>query len=159
MTIKTTAGTKFYIGTTAAATDLTTFQTDTYSLVGEVESIGPIEDSAEEVKFTSLTDSRVQKVAGVRDAGTIEVSMGYDPDDAGQTALIAAFNANAGAPYNFKTELNDALTGGAGPHHGTQFFWKGVVLSQSFEAGSANEVVKLKMKISVTSDVVMGAAA
>lgn len=159
MAIKTSAGTKFSIGTTAAAANLAAYQADTYDQVGEVESFGAFGDTAEEIKFTSLSDSRVQKVAGVRDAGEVELVMGYDPADAGQVALIAAFDANNGEPFNFKAELNDALTAGAGPHHGTQFFWKGVVMSKEFEAGSANDVVKLKVKVSLTTGVTIGAAA
>jgi hypothetical protein len=158
MSIKTSAGTKFYIGTTAAAANLSAYQADTYDQVGEVESFGAFGDTAEEIKFTSLSDSRVQKVAGVRDAGEVELVMGYDPEDDGQVALIAAFDANNGAPFNFKAELNDALTAGAGPHHGTQFFWKGVVMSKEFEAGSNKDVVKLKVKVSLTSGVTIGAA-
>jgi hypothetical protein len=159
VSIKTASGTKFYVGTTAAATDLASYQEDTYQQVGEIESFGAFGEEAEEIKFTSLSDSRVQKVAGARDAGDVELVMAYDPSDAGQTALIAAFDANNGAPFNFKTELNDALTAGDGPHHGSQFFWKGTVLSKQFEAGSSKDVVKLKVKIGITTGVTMGAAA
>lgn len=159
MSIKTASGTKFYIGTTAAATDLASYQADTYEQVGEIESFGAFGDEAEEIKFTSLSDSRVQKVAGARDAGNVELTMAYDPADAGQIALIAAFDANNGAPFNFKAELNDALTSGSGPHNGTLFFWKGVVMSKQLEAGSNKDVVKLKVKVSITSGITIGAAA
>jgi hypothetical protein len=159
MGIKTSAGTKFYIGTQAAASSVSTFQSDTYSQVGEIESFDAFGDTAAEIKFESLSDNRVQKVAGIRDAGEVELTLAYDPSDSGQTALIAAFDGNLGDPYNFKAELSDPLTSGAGPHHGTQFFWKGVVLSKQFEAGSNKDVVKLKVKISITSDVKIGAAA
>lgn len=159
MAIKTSAGTKFFIGTTASASTLTEYRADVYEAVGEIESFGAFGDTAEEIKFTSLSDSRVQKVAGVRDAGEVELVMGYDPDDAGQSDLIAAFDANNGAPFNFKVELNDALTSGAGPHHGTEFFWKGVVMSKEFEAGSNKDVVKLKVKVAITTAISEGAAA
>lgn len=159
MAIKTSAGTKFYIGTTASASTLTEYRADVYEAVGEIESFGAFGDTAETISFTSLSDSRVQKVAGVRDAGEVEIVMGYDPDDAGQSDLIAAFDANNGAPFNFKIELNDALTAGAGPHHGTEFFWKGVVMSKEFEAGSNKDVVKLKVKVAITTAISEGAAA
>lgn len=159
MALITSSKTKFSIGTTAAATDATTFGSDTYTQIGEVESFGAFGDEAEEIKFTSLGDGRVQKIAGVRDAGSVDLMLGYDATDAGQTALIAAFNANAGAPYNFKVELNDALTAGAGPHHGTTFYFKGVVLGNQFEPGSSKDVVKLRTKISITSAIVEVAAA
>lgn len=158
MSITTSSKTKISVGTQAVATDLTTFQADTYTVIGEVESFGAFGDEAEEIKFTSLGDGRVQKIAGVRDAGSVDLLMGFDAADAGQTALIAAFNTG-GLPFNFKIELNDALTSGAGPHHGTQFFFKGVVLGTQYDAGTSKDVIKLKVKISLTSGTTEGAAA
>jgi hypothetical protein len=155
--IITASKTKFSIGTTLAATTLTAFAGDTYAQIGEIESFGAFGDELEIIKFTSLSDGRVQKVQGVADAGDIDLVVGFDPADAGQLAVIAAFTA--GGAYNFKVELNNALTTGSGPHNGTQFYFKGIVTGQSYEAGTSKDVIKLKVKIALTTGVIEGPAA
>ncbi len=159
MSVQAATGTKIYVGTTAAATSLTSFKADTYTQISQVQNFGAFGDESEIIKFTSLSDSRVHKVAGPRDAGDVELTIGYDLGDAGQDELIAAFEANAGSPFNFECELNDALTTGLGPHSGTSFFWKGVVISKRIETGSSTDVVKLIVKVAITSPVVIGDAA
>jgi hypothetical protein len=159
MSITTSSQTKIAIGTQANATDAASFGADTYTVIGEVESFGAFGDTSEEIKFTSLGDGRTQKLAGVKDAGDFEIVMGYDAADAGQAALKAAFDGNTGAPFSFRVELNNALTTGAGPHHGEYLYFNGVVLSYAFDPGNSKEVIKLKAKVSVTSAVVEVAAA
>lgn len=152
MAIITASKTKFSIGTTLAATTLTAFAGDTYAQIGEIESFGAFGDELEIIKFTSLSDGRVQKVQGVADAGDIDLVVGFDPADAGQLAVIAAFVA--GGAFNFKVELNNKLT-----TNGTQFYFKGIVTGQNYEAGTSKDVIKLKVKIALTTGVIEGPAA
>ncbi|TQE98653.1 MAG: hypothetical protein FKY71_12655, partial [Spiribacter salinus] len=78
MGISTAAGVTFGIGTTASIDEsstssaITDFQADTYSLVGEVESIGEFGDQINPVTFTALDDQRVRKFKGSRDSGSID---------------------------------------------------------------------------------------
>jgi hypothetical protein len=157
MTLITNSKTKFSIGTTTAATDIASFSADTYTDIGLVENFGAIGDKAEVIQFTSLSDGRVQKVAGIRDAGEFDLTVGFDPNDAGQNDLDDAFAA--ATPYNFRVELNNALTTGAGPHHGTRFYFRGLVTAAENDAGAPKEVVKRKYHIAVTSGVLVSAAA
>jgi hypothetical protein len=157
VTITTASKTKFSIGTTIAATTLSAFAADTYAQIGEVESFGAFGDELEIIKFTSLSDGRVQKVQGVADAGDIDLTVAFDPADAGQIAVAAAFAA--GGAFNFKVELNNPLTTGSGPHNGTQFYFKGVVTGNSYDTGTSKDVVKLKAKIALTTGVIEGPAA
>ena len=54
MTIMTTAKSKFYVGTTAAATEVTTFAADTYKSVDEVENLGSWGPEGKEINFSNI---------------------------------------------------------------------------------------------------------
>lgn len=138
---------KIAIGTTAAATDLTTFQADTYTTIGKLGELGAISQVAEEIKFTDISDAYVHKAQGVKDGGTFDLVVAFDKTDAGQIALKAA--DVSGAATNFRITLGD---------NETQFFFKGIVLGGEYNAASANDVVKVTWKISITSPVIIGDA-
>ena len=114
MGINTAAGVQFFIGTTVGAETLSQFLEDTYTEVGEVEDLGEFGDESEEVTFASLADARLQKLKGVRDAGTIALICGRDDGDVGQDALIVA-EAEDVLDFNFKVIFNDKLTSGGTP--------------------------------------------
>lgn len=151
MTINTAAGSKFFIGSaTSTATDtLGEFQADTYTQVGEVEDLGQIGDSSEEVRFAALNDGRYRKLPGVRDAGTIPVVVGNDPVDAGQLALISAFDNNS-LEFNCYIELNDKLTLSG---ENTKLYFRGRVMSKQLNVGTVNNVVRRTFNVGVNSAV------
>ncbi|OAI26959.1 hypothetical protein A1351_14040 [Methylosinus sp. R-45379] len=151
------AKSKFSIGTTTAATDAASFAADTFTAIDEIESFGAFGDQAETIKYTVLGDDRVKKLQGAKDAGSFDLTCIYLASDAGQAAAQAAFDA--GNVYNVKVELGDALTSGAGPHHGTTFYMRAVVTEAQIDAGNSKEPAKIKFKFEVTSAVVTVAAA
>jgi hypothetical protein len=152
MAIKTTTGVKFSVGTQSL-----TPASDTYVAVGEIEEFGGFGDSSEIISFNSLTDNRVRKVAGIRDAGEFELTYAVDWADAGQTALVAAHSGNTGLPFNFRVELNDDPTPGTG--NGTRLDFSGVVAEIKYEPGKSNSVFKATAKIAITTGVTKTAAA
>src|SRR4249920_1455521 len=96
--IETTSGTKFFISTTAAASTVDTlaeYEALTWQEILEVEDLGNVGDVSSEVTGAAISDSRIRKAKGARNAGTMNVIC-FDtvPLDAGQEAVIAAEASN-----------------------------------------------------------------
>ena len=149
MSISVAAGVQVFIGTTAAAENLSQFITDTYTEIGEVEDLGEFGDQAEEVTFASLSNPRLQKLKGVRDGGTLALICGSDDGDAGQDALIVA-EADDVNDFNFKVILDDQLTVGGTP---SEHFFRGKVMSKRLSVGTVNNVVRKTFNIGVNSEI------
>lgn len=148
MTISAASGSKLYVGTTLAAENLSQFLNDTYVEVGEVEDLGEFGDEAELVTFASLSDSRMQKLKGVRDAGNMAVVVGMDDSNAGQDAMVAAEQDTL--DYNFKVVLNDKQTVSGTP---SEHYFRGKVMSRRTAVGSANNVVRQNFTVAINSAV------
>ncbi|WP_127113054.1 hypothetical protein [Shimia sediminis] len=105
-------GAKFYMCTTAQTSepDQSGYEALSWVECKELESIGPLGDSSNEIAFAALSDGRTRRLKGTRDAGTLEVVFGADYADAGQIGLIAA--EKTPDDYAFKVEFDDAPTGG-----------------------------------------------
>jgi hypothetical protein len=155
MTINAAAGTRVFIGGTTTDMDESqgTFEADSYVEIEEVESIGDFGDAAESVPFTSLSDNRVRKLKGPRDAGTCALVVGDFPGDAGQTALVAA-EATA-FDYRFKVIGNDALTLGG---DGSVSYFAAKVMGKKKSVGAANNVVRRTFDLGINSDILEVAA-
>lgn len=149
MSISTAAGVQFFIGTTAAAESLSQFLEDTYTEVGEVEDLGEFGDESEEVTFGSLANARLQKLKGIRDAGTLALICGNDESDTGQDAMITA-EAEDVLDFNFKVILNDKVTLGGTP---SEHYFRGKVMSKRLGVGTVNNVTRRTFNIGVNSAV------
>lgn len=148
MTVNTAAGSKIYIGSSVVAASISDYETESYVKIGEVEDLGEFGDEAEEVTFTSLEDRRVRKFKGSFNAGTIPVTAGSDPSDAGQIAMVAAFATDL--DYNFKVELNDQITLGGDP---TILYFHGKVMSKRRNVGQVNNVVRQSFSVGINSEI------
>ena len=142
-----TNGAKVYICETAEseAPTLVEYQALTWVQINEVESLGTFGDTAEEINFTSLSDERVRKVKGARNAGTLELIMGIDYSDTGQIALLAAEKEIHS--YPFKVEFNDAPEGGTP----SERYFNAKVGSASEQLDTANNVMKLNASLWIDS--------
>lgn len=80
--------------------------------VGKLSSIGEISPDAEELDVTTLdsADGWREYIQGYKDAGSISVEGFHDGADAGQAALIAAYQS--GAAGAFVIEFPDGATAG-----------------------------------------------
>lgn len=137
MTVNTASGSKLFIGGTGPATTLVAFAALTWVEVGEIEDLGEFGDEAEQVKFISLSDGRVRKLKGPKDAGAMTVVCGDDPLNVGQIAMVAA--EASPLAYNWKVVLNDAVTiGGVGSNN----YFRGKVFSKKRGVGSASNITK-----------------
>jgi hypothetical protein len=128
MAVKTGSGTKLYISTTVPASTVDTaaeWAALTWTKVGYLTSLGDFGDESSQVDFVDMETSRVLKLAGPADAGTLAATCGWDPLDAGQVAMISA--QEDGFEYGFKIELNDAASE---DYTNTIVYFRGVVLAQ-----------------------------
>jgi len=117
MSINTGAGTRFYIGPrlsaelpAAKAAALTLLAGLTYVEVGEMESIGDYGDTINDVSFSGLASGRAKHLKGLADAGSAELSIGFDAGDAGQLALVEAFLDRSRFDYPVKVVYVDGET-------------------------------------------------
>ena len=148
MTISAASGSRLFIGTTASAENLSQFLSDSFTEVGEVEDLGEFGDESEAVTFASLQDSRVRKLKGTRDAGTIAVVCGADDSDTGQDAMVVAEASSL--DFNFKILLNDQLTISGTP---SEHYFRGKVMSKRLGVGSANNVVRRTFNVGINSEI------
>lgn len=109
MALYTLAGTVVSIGTTAAidftgneAAVLADFAADTYTAIAETETISDFGDTAADVAFTSLGDSRVRHLKGATDGGMAQITCADQTDDSGQAAVKAAAAPTNQDEYNIK---------------------------------------------------------
>lgn len=151
MSIFASSGAKLYIGSQNSDPDtvLGTYQADSYVEVGEVENLGDFGDESAEVSFTSLSDGRVRKLKGPRDAGTMTIVVGDDMTDEGQAAMEAA--EASPLDYNFKVVLNNAITVGG---NGSEHYFIGKVMSKRRSVGSATDVTRRNFSVGINSPIV-----
>lgn len=147
--INSAAGSRLFIGTTAEADGLSDYLADSYVEVGEVEDLGEFGDSAEELRFAALSDARVRKLKGARDAGTMAIVCGADDSDEGQAAMIAAEATDF--DYNFKVVLSDARTLGGTP---SEHYFRGKVMSKRLNVGNNSNIVRYNFNLGVNSAIV-----
>jgi hypothetical protein len=145
MDISTVAGSKVSI--TAAPVILSTTDTQaefaalTYTEIKPVESIGGIGDTANNVTFTELGNSRTRNLKGARAAKLPTVVVGYVADDPGQILAIAAEQTKF--DYGVKVELADKGPGSGALN--TIIYFGAQVSEASFENGDADTVEKLSI--------------
>lgn len=117
MSINTGASTRIYIGPRLSAdlpkdraAALTQLSGLTYVEIGEVESIGDYGDTINDVAFSGLASGRARHLKGLADAGTCELSIGFDAGDAGQLKLVEAFLDRSRFDYPIKVVYVDGQT-------------------------------------------------
>jgi hypothetical protein len=166
MGVNTAAGSAIYIApqtpsfvtlieneASTAAAIITAAEALAWVEVGEAEDLGEFGDEASEITFTALKNRRVRKFKGTFNAGTITCTVGSDPTDAGQQAMIDAFASDLDFP--FKVTLNDQLTITGTP---TTLYFIGKVMSKRRNIGNVENVVRQNFPIGINSLIVEDAA-
>jgi hypothetical protein len=155
MPVQTGAGVAIYIGTTASATNLSEYQSDTYTQLEQVESIGSFGDSTSEVTFTGLSDARVQKLKGSQDAGNLSITMALDETSidssplGGQGLLLAASQNTSSDTYNFYVEYNDAGT--SSPNNGTRRYFSGQVATFVESVDGSDSIIMIASEVRINT--------
>jgi hypothetical protein len=148
MAIASTTGAKIYIGPVTAAATVSAYAALSYTEIKNVESISEFGDQAAAVNFTSLSDSRVRKRKGVKDAGDITVVCGHDPLDPGQLAVLTAEGTDFA--YAIKVVLAD---GADANDTDSTFYFHALVMSERLNIGSANEIIKRNFVLAIDTAV------
>lgn len=156
MTVQTAAGSKIFIGPVAGASVDTQgeYEALSYTEIGEVENLGDFGDQANDVPFTTLGDRRTRHFKGSFDAGTVELTVGFDGADAGQAAVKAALASDS--DFAFKVTLADDSDGS--PAAPTTFYWRGKLMGRRIQVGNAENVVRAALTIGINSALVEVAA-
>jgi hypothetical protein len=148
--ITATAKSTISIGSMTAASNVAEYEAETWTQIREVEDIGEFGDEAEEITFLSIDDARVRKVKGARDAGTLEITCGFDAADAGQVMMRAA--AASDAAFTFRVQLADKPAGATATP--STFYFMAHVSASKVQLGGANDVSKEVFTLSITSPIV-----
>lgn len=148
MGIQTGANVAVRIGSTGIAHTAVAYGADTFVAIGGVESISGFGDTSAEVTFTGLTDARVQKVKGSRNAGNMTIQMAFIGTDAGQAALISAEADNTSANYAFEVEYSD----------GEIRYFAGQVSSVVETVGGADSILMLECEVRINTSIIKVAA-
>ncbi len=103
----TNAGSKLYVCATAQPDELDAaeYAALTWVLVGGVGSVGETGSNTNILNYETWDDEVVQKAKGLTDAGSPDIEVARDPDDAGQDILRTAAATNL--IYALKIEGND----------------------------------------------------
>jgi hypothetical protein len=158
MAVRTTSGTKLFIGAQSLSTvdTLLEYETNTATAVEikEAENLGDIGDESPLVTFAAIGDNRIRNLKGARNAGVMTVVCGRDSQDPGQAAVIAA--EKTPYEYAFKLEFNDAPI--AGWSNTIQYF-RALVSSRRENLGTNDNVTRRTYNIAVNSDIIEDPAA
>lgn len=143
-------GTRVYISTavTSAPADSAAYGALSWTEIGDVESLGDFGDEAQILTANSLGRSRVVKVKGPYDAGSLTITVLDKPDDTGQAAAKVA----AGTSYDYPIKVilpNPVTVGGTGEIA----YLIGKVSSKSLNVGDATNIVKRRFTVAINSEI------
>jgi hypothetical protein len=111
--------------------------TITYTAVGEVENFGNHGVTATVTEFTPVDTATIAKVKGSKNYGTMSMTLGSVPGNAGQVILAAASESNA--HYSVKITYQD-----------TSVHYLDVLVSKyEHQDGSVNDVLKIGCDMAV----------
>ena len=157
MAISTTAGTLLYIGTEGYVpspdNDASAYEGDSYTLIGEVETIGEYGDEANNVEFLSIGDARVRNQKGARNAGQLSITCGNDTTDTGQLAIRAAVDSNLN--YPFKVVYNDKATAMG---TGSVEYFRALVMSRRLNPAGADDITRITFNCGINTPITAVAA-
>ena len=138
-------GGKFYISTTVVDDDINQagFEALTWTEVSSIVTT-PAMGVEDNIISQDLLDTDVsQKQKGFTNVTDGELVVAYDPDDAGQAAMLAA--AGVRTPYAFKSVLADGTT----PSTGTTRYTWGYVGGGGDAGGGGEDFVNLTFQLAL----------
>lgn len=147
--IITTSGSQFFISSAAAASTVDTlveYEALSWIELGDTEDLGQVGDTSAEVTGTAISEGRVRKAKGARNAGNMAIICFHQPLDRGQQAFRDAERTKDN--YAFKLTLSDTPSGGGTP---TILYFRGLVSSQPLRLGTADNIMRRDFNIAVNS--------
>lgn len=131
-------GTKLFIGAAGAATS-TMLSPDATTEIGNIASLGNIEQTFAEVQVMSLGDGDTYNLKGTRNYPNFQITLNRDDEDTGQLAMKAASAAARGTLYPFKVLEVD----------GSYAVWQGEVFGYGRNFGANNTLKQVVTSISI----------
>ncbi|WP_314716591.1 hypothetical protein [Sphingobium yanoikuyae] len=143
----TAAGTTIGISAALPTTeDVTGYSALTFTKIGKVEQIGTIGATTNKVEFQPL-DGPKEKHKGSTDYGSLQPSMAYDEDDAGQVLLRTAAEPDNNALYSIEVTYPT----------GEKRWSQGRVFGAPENVGNADSIVMANPTIELSKKVVKSA--
>lgn len=143
MGVMTSAGSTLGISTTLPASyDSTGFNALTFTGVGEITDLGEFGKEFNLVNHNPLGNRQTKKFKGSYNNGSLQLQMGRDASDAGQTAMRTALASDNS--YSFKVTLQD----------GTKLFFTGKVMSYRTSIGSVDQITGATTTVEIDGDIV-----
>ncbi|MBK8916358.1 MAG: hypothetical protein IPM64_17475 [Phycisphaerales bacterium] len=123
-----------------------------WSTIGEVENYGNHGMQAQIITFTNVADAVVQKLKGSKDYGTMALTIGHVPGDAGQALAATASES--------QNRYSARITYPLGDGEVTQeiHYLDVLVASREFQDGEVNSVRKLAVALAICKQPVEVAA-
>ncbi len=151
MTVQTSTKTVLYVVKGAPATeDETGYEALSFVEVGELTDLPEYGPNYEVVSHEPLKTGRTEKYKGFKDNGSLSLSLGWDPTDAGQAILSAGCDGDGEFDtHSFKVEYQD----------GTVEYFYGLIFSYTRAPSTSNSIVGSTVQIEINSDIVQVAAA
>ena len=152
MPVVTATGARIFVGQQVSDVidSVEEFEVLSYTEIRYVENMGEYGDESGNVQFAALDQGRVLKLKAARDAGVMALTVGRDPTDAGQNAMLAAEGTKL--RYAFKVELPDALPGGAN----TLSYFRALVLSRRNIVGANDSIIRRTFAVAIDSQIYEG---
>lgn len=153
--IQSNAGTVLSLSASRPATfDAAGYQsTDiVWTPVGEVENYGNHGVTATVIEFTNVADAIVQKLKGSKNYGTMNMTVGYVPGDAGQVILEAA----AESPLRYSAKMAYPL--GNNEVTAEVHYLDVLIAKKENQDGAVNDIRKLAVDMAVCKKPVVVAA-
>lgn len=124
------------------------FAAQSWVNIAWIESIGAFGDEAAEITFEAISEERVQKLKGTRNAGNLELVCAIDTSDDGQATLRGAETEDY--DYAFRITFDDAAVGGTA----SKRYFIAKVMTAREQLDGANNVTKLNSTLAINSNIV-----
>lgn len=156
MSVQKVAGRKLYVGSAMVAPDVDVaagdFTSQTWVEIGNTTNLGTGGDTKATVTSDEIGRGRTRMTGGTKSGGTRTIVCNRNTTDAGQTAMLAAFNTSAN--YAFREVYPDAPLTGSSPAGTTKYF-VAEVMSATEDAASANSFATISFNLGVNTNQVV----
>lgn len=149
MAINASAGAKIYIGPVTAAANAAAYAALSWVEIGSTESIPEFGDSSQVITWLGLSEARVRKFKGARDAGDLGILCAADPTDPGQIAVIAAEKTKFS--YAIKIVLEDSADAN---DTDSIFYFHAKIMAVPLNVGGANDVTKRTFNLAIDTQII-----
>lgn len=146
MTVQTSAGATLAVVAAQPATeDQAGYEALTYTNVGEISDMGAFGAVYELVTFNDIGSRKTRKFKGTVNYGSMQLTIGRDPSDAGQTVLIEGTDGTEiDTVHSFKATLQD----------GEVQYFQGKLMSYDTQVGAANNIVSANTTVELDSTII-----